>query len=120
MPPATQRAWLIHGFAFAQRLAVFEQALRLIFGTQISALRHLSASTVPLTRAALQNIYESHVEKVTAAGLTPVDFDSWVGFLLQRMLIFATPNGDYQATEVGRQFLHYADNLPINEATKLW
>lgn len=93
------------------RNANFERISRIILGTQISALRHLSTSG-GLGVNELEKIYSSHVERATE---NKIDFVAWIGFL-QGNELMKFEELKYVITDIGRLYLDFAQANGINEA----
>lgn len=93
------------------RNANFERISRIILGTQISALRHLSTSG-GLGVNELEKIYSSHVERATE---NKIDFVAWIGFL-QGNELMKFEELKYVITDIGRLYIDFAQANGINEA----
>jgi len=96
----------------------FYMISRQIFGTQMAALRQL-ANSPPQSKRALEPIFEQHIQKTRERGLTPIDFSSWIAFLLNTKLISVDKDGNYVITEMGKQFLEMY-SVTTNETTRLF
>ena len=95
---------------------LFEQTYRLIFGSQISALKILNQHqgvTVSEAdaRAHFERLKELHPEVYQHYG-----YEQWLGFLLGRDLIMRSDD-TFAITDIGRDFLLYltAKGLPENK-----
>jgi len=116
MDPRPLNKRLKRALAYSNRSALFEHVARLIYGTQISVLKHLSTSTTGATEADLRPIFEEHKRRISiqdAKDFKP-DFLTWVGFLQTNGLI-GFEEGKYVITERGRQFLKSATENAVTE-----
>ena len=94
------------------RNALFERVSRLVFGTQLLALRRM-ASSGGLTTDELKEIYNEHVNRL-GDGIKS-DYVAWVGFLEGNELV------KYEATKltltpIGVLYLEFAKSIGISEA----
>jgi hypothetical protein len=106
---------LKYSLAQAMRTANFEMIGRLIFGTQLSALRSLQVGNG--TREQFQPLYEEHVRKAKEENLKPFDYQMWLNFLQSRFLLIVE-NDSYLITAVGRNFLAWAYSVSMNESNR--
>jgi hypothetical protein len=109
---------LIYDLAEAIRTAQGETAGRLIFGTQLAALKQLDTDGT-MTPAALNTLYEQHVHIAKEAGIDePLSFLEWISFLTSRSLVRIDDDGRYAITDVGRSFLQYLGLIEVTEAKR--
>lgn len=104
------QARLKWALAISIKNALFERVSRLIFGTQISALRRLSTCD-GMTDSELKGIHEEHVKRV---GNLAADFVAWSGFLQSNDLV-VYDNFKLKITEVGRLYLEFAKSIGVDE-----
>jgi len=110
---------LKRALAASNRTATFEHAGRLIFGTQISVLKHLATSAAGASETDLKPLFEEHEERLKQSNSKAAgDFLSWIGFLLTLKLI-RFESGNYTITPRGEQFLHEATRVGISELRAL-
>lgn len=109
-----REALLVRLLAQSHLETYFEQTYRLIFGSQITALKILNQGI----KASEANARE-HFE--TLKGLYPevykhYGYEQWLGFLLWRELVMRSDD-TFQITDLGRDFLFYltAKGLPENK-----
>lgn len=102
--PAQRERGLIRHLAAAQLRAAFEVIYRIIFGTQLHALRFLAGQPTT-TRRLLVPFYKDALTRYpeTHRGLT---FDLWFGFLVSANLV-TTSEEIVSITLFGREFLKY-------------
>jgi hypothetical protein len=110
---------LKRALAASNRVATFEHVGRLIFGTQISLLKHLATSPSGATAAEIKPLFEKHEErlKLTSSEVAG-DFLAWIGFL-QTFKLIGFNKGTYTITPRGEQFLQEATRVGINELRAL-
>lgn len=114
---ATRREYLLMlRLAEAQRRAIFLEAWLRIFESQLDSL---GKSVAEPNGADLRPFFDSHVTKIAAAStpenpITPLSYEMWVHFLVQRQLITLSAGDLAVITEQGRDFLTVANqfNLP--------
>lgn len=106
---------LVQSLAWNLRHNEFNNTAKLIFGTQVAALKEISNSG-GLSAEALQTIHAEHSERVIARGDIPLDFLKWIGFLRDRRLVVMDERGRYQIAPLGVAFLQYAASEQLTEA----
>jgi hypothetical protein len=107
---------LIISVALARRASDFNVAARLIFGSQIAALRTLASSPDGLTLEDLRPIYTEHQTRLLIAGSNEIpDILQWISFLLGQRLV-AMRNGHYHITEAAKVFLAFLNSIGMSEA----
>lgn len=113
-PDLQQR--LVWTLAWNMRLNEFNNTSKLIFGTQIAALKEI-ANSGGLTAEALKTIHEEHELRVHEDGKdAPLGFLNWIGFLRDQRLVSMDSQGRYAITPIGVGFLHYATADHVTEA----
>ena len=106
---------LKRALAASNRTATFEHIGRLIFGTQISVLKHLATSVNGASEADLQPIFSEHEKRLKSGNpQANSDFLSWIGFL-QNYKLISFEHGKYLITPRGEQFLQEATRVGMNE-----
>jgi hypothetical protein len=114
-----QLAAVIRAFAGVSVQKSHEINYRLIFGSQIAALRYLFSSG-PSPRAGLFNIYVSAVN-AEPKFYENISFESWLYFLVHSNFIAEsesdTPSPILHLTPIGADFLHYisANNYSLEK-----
>jgi len=104
-----QRAWAIRIAANAMIDRDMEVTYRLIFGSQITALKEANMRGGFITVGRAQEIYEQ-AKELHPALYAAMDFAAWAEFPIIRNLITkpeepVTPNSKANLTEAGKQFL---------------
>ena len=86
-----------------------DMAYRHIAGTQLELLR--AASKGPVSPANVEACFAEHCRRAAAAGMNEHAFTdaSFIGFLVARALIAASPDGGYALTSIGRTFLDFVE-----------
>lgn len=104
---------LIGAWAFTNRVRTFDGIMRTIFDSQVEALKKLSNE--PITKKGFQQYYQTHVERVTAAGLAERigDIDNWIRFLQgENLMAKDNPGSYFRITDRGRAFLTHVAATP--------
>ena len=112
--PEDREDLLVRLLAQSHLETFFEQTYRLIFGSQISALKCLNQgikASEADAKAYFESLKELHPEVYQHYG-----YEQWLGFLLGRDLIMRS-DGTFEITDIGRDFLFYltAKGLPENK-----
>ena len=102
--------------AMSKRLVDFHVTARIVFGTQIAALKHMLGTPAGLTLDDLRPLFQEHETRLKAGNQTLVpDLLQWVGFLTGQHLV-AYENARYKITPAGRDFLTFLGTIGVNEA----
>jgi len=113
------KARLIRAWAHANRARLLDRLARLIFQTQVDALRKIEQG--PTDGRALRRFHSDHVRRATARGI-PEDqifnFQRWIEFLTSNELAIRGVNG-YTITDRGRAFLQNADQTGLPDVNQL-
>ncbi|HEY0786669.1 MAG TPA: hypothetical protein VGD62_12425, partial [Acidobacteriaceae bacterium] len=96
---------VIRHLAVTQILYSFERLYRLIFGSQITAMRLLNLSG-PHPSKVLRPIYDKAVTQ-SPEYFSTYTFEAWLGFLLQSVAITRMDEDLYLITHLGRGFLEW-------------
>jgi hypothetical protein len=102
---------LISALAQANRRADFENVARVIFGTQIGALKQLN-SLGPLPESTLKKWFKEHKKRAKENAFG--DFKQWMRYLLDLPLV-TMRNGEFEISRYGRQVLDFLFNSNITE-----
>lgn len=107
---------LVWTLAWNLRHNDFNGIAKIIFGTQIAALREITNSG-GLTAEALRTFHTLHEEKVYKEGQnTPLDFWNWIALLRNQQLVVMDERGRYAITPIGLSFLKFAAADNVTEA----
>ena len=108
---------LIRELAWTVRYRELSDTGRLIFGTQVAALKEIAASGA-LSAASLEKLHSEHEIRVKDAGIetAPFDFLTWIAFLRDRGLIVRDDQGRYTVTSIGSAFIQFAAANHVTEA----
>lgn len=90
----------------------FERVYRLIFGSQIAALKRLLENG-PSNRTEAEGYFDE-IKRRYPEFYRDGNFEEWVGFLLRQELV-NVDRGTYRITEAGIEFLTYLFNLRLPE-----
>lgn len=106
-----QMAWALRIAVAAQVESGHEQTYRLIFGSQISALKQLN-TLGPLTLRQAREIFNITAIRNYPETFKDDDFAAWGGYLIKRGLVLlepGEPTDDTKAflTPLGKDFLHF-------------
>jgi hypothetical protein len=95
----------------------FEQTYRLIYGSQLTALRYLSPTQPPGLPAEQVKIFYDAAAPHNPDIYPGYPFDRWLNFLVEKELI-SRHNGSVAVTKAGREFLKYIidQGLPQHKA----
>jgi hypothetical protein len=111
-----ERRRLLAQLVVAQLALDYERIFRVIFGTQIQALRSMQATPEGVHRDALQKLVDesalgASIVRAASGGAPTISFQSWIGFLLiYRLAENPPPDTDvYKITTRGTGFLNYID-----------
>ncbi|MDQ5822320.1 MAG: hypothetical protein M3540_12845 [Actinomycetota bacterium] len=107
-----ERARLLRQLAAAQLGRDFERIYRVIYGSQIAALRSLNATEDGVPQIALEaHLNQSKATWTTMPFIQSLTFEQWMGFLLRNGLAIhpEPPNGPYKITSKGSGFLGYIE-----------
>jgi hypothetical protein len=105
---------LIRHLAVARLGRNFEQILRILFGSQIRALRTLSEAEGGRTSPAESVTYFDEVKAKYADFYEKNTFDEWIQYPVSAGLI-EPKNEQVTITELGREFLTYMNALGLSE-----
>jgi hypothetical protein len=89
----------------------YERIYRVIYGSQVSALRSMRATPRGVPRIVL----EAHLDQVkqsltTLPWIQRLTFEDWFGFLQRNGLALVAPDGLYRITSKGTGFLFYIES----------
>jgi hypothetical protein len=104
---------LVENLATAQLLLSAEQTYRVIFGSQINALKHLNIAYF-VTRSQIKDFYDSASLQFPQL-YSKYTFDQYIGFLEARGLITSDDCGRYSITPAGQAFLQWLSANRISE-----
>jgi hypothetical protein len=98
-----------------EQALVYERILNVIWGTQLALLGHLSSrgGTGEKQAELFTLFYQTHVNSVRAANLSPVRFEPYMGFLTANKLIEFTGVADdphLRLAPQGMQFVSYVQS----------
>lgn len=107
-----ERGRLLRQLAVAELGRDFERIYRVIYGSQIAALRSMLAAPEGLPREALEaHLTASKATWTAMPFIQSLTFEQWIGFLLSNALAMLPqpPPGPYRITSKGSGFLGYID-----------
>lgn len=116
LKPTEAEKRLLAAWAFTARERAFDRISRVIYITQVEALRRLAKS--PTDGRGLKSIYNRHVELVLGADEI-ASFGHWMNFLVSNDLAEKMEKAQYEITDLGRAFLIYADATGLPETRHL-
>jgi hypothetical protein len=116
-PESERLGVTVRVLAEARIATSFERIYRLIFGSQIFALRTLNAHPNGIEIDSARAFYEQKVKAAHPDELKDFTFDAWIGFLIHQNLV-AVKNNIHLITNNGRDFLQYIviQGLPEDKA----
>jgi hypothetical protein len=106
--------FLVHNLAVSRLETIFERIYRVIFGSQILALRTLNSAIRPVSIEDAQKFFADFKEKYPEA-YDNYGFDGWFGFLIKESLI-TIENNLIVITEGGRDFLMFLTHRRLPES----
>jgi len=106
---------LIRALAVSNRKAFGESVLRIIYGTQLKALEHLSKE--PATLAQLSQLFENHAQLAGNFALPSIEM--WMKYLVDSNLVEFS-NGKYDLTPFGESFYEHFVSSGLNPSFKSW
>jgi len=104
-------SYLLNELAAKELQVDFERIYRVIYGTQVAALRALRAAPAGLPRAAVEAPLEQAKQSSIELLRPRVTFADWFGFLERNDLATAGDDGLYRITPKGVGFLTYIEGL---------
>lgn len=97
----------------------YEDIYRVLFGTQIEALRQLVTYSEGLKASDLQGLLDKHMKLSNGAGFN--DVTSYMQYLKQNILVTYEPDTQvYQITNAGYYFLVYLTQKDLLNSHKNW
>ena len=105
--PENEKSLLLNYGTRYELIAKCEKTYNQIFGSQIQALKAL----VNNTYLDLTSFYDIH--KIKALDYPDIqynNFESWVQFLIETMLVIKNENGKYSLTEQGKYVIKYFED----------
>jgi hypothetical protein len=96
---------LIQHLASTQLFLAAERLYRIIFGSQISVLKHLNLYS-PVNRVIIQKFYDEAKEKFPQV-YEPYPFEAYVNFMKSQNLVNTPDDINYSITQLGKDFLQW-------------
>jgi hypothetical protein len=96
---------LIQHLASTQLFLAAERLYRIIFGSQISVLKHLNLNS-PANRVKMQTFYDEAKEKYPQI-YEPYPFEAYINFLKTQNLVNTPDDINYSITQLGKEFLQW-------------
>lgn len=109
---------MIYVAADAIRSAQLEGVARLIFGSQFSALNYLEQHG-PQAAPVLRTFYEQHALAAQELEAKPSTFEEWLAYLTSRFMLRINPDGLYEITLIGEDWLRFAQSIDLTPSAKL-
>lgn len=98
-------------YATARRASVFERDARLIFGSQVRAMKKM-VEVGPCTEGILSEYLDQHVK--SSDGTVYTSIPAWIQFLRDERFV-SMDQARYDITDVGRSFLDFATNNNLTD-----